>query len=123
MLRILRVTALLSLVASVGCSSVVCTLVGCGDDVFVTLTGNLPGEYYAQVRVPGEEMVEFFCGPTSCRLVEIEGAPAEVELTILDSDREEIARGAFKLVYEDYHPNGPACSPVCQRATVTLNIP
>ncbi len=117
-----RVTALLSLVTLVGCSSTVCTLVGCSDDVFVTLTGNVPAEYYAQVRVPGEETVEFFCRPGFCGL-KVEGTPVEVELTILDSDREEIARGSFTLVYEDFQPNGPSCDPTCVRATVVLNIP
>ena len=88
----------------------------------MTLTGNVPAEYYAQVRVPGEEMVEFFCTPGFCEL-RIKDTPAEVELTILDSDREEIVRGSFELVYEDLRPNGPACPPTCLRATVTLNIP
>jgi hypothetical protein len=52
----------------------------------------------------------------------ITGAPHLFEITVI-RDGDVVLEDGFAPQYEDFHPNGSDCPPVCARSSATLDLP
>jgi len=132
----------LSVLAAPACTySLLCTLIGCGDSLLITLQPEMTLPYAASISFPGGQVVTFECttagvqartGPylslarcdgSSFRL-ECGGAPdfcgeSPVMVEIVGGDG---ARRGGRLSPERTldQPNGPRCEPTCRHSSATL---
>ncbi|UCC84581.1 MAG: hypothetical protein JSW46_06545, partial [Gemmatimonadota bacterium] len=101
----------------------VCTLIGCGDGLFVELAGDVPATCAVHVSAKNWEPRIFECsdlvpGDTALSYFLTDFYPDELTVGVVWDNSVVVQR--FTPTYEDVQPNGPGCPRTCRHGTVTM---
>jgi hypothetical protein len=104
-----------------------CTEIGCSDGLIFDLIGDVPAEFDFLLMTPAGADIAAQC-PAGGELVRCQGdqvvvdgfAPEELTVRITWEAGDFVK--TFTPAYEKVQPNGPGCPPVCQQATVAIDL-
>ena len=109
-----------------GCASnsqegpVMCTLIGCEAGLSVDVKGDRGGDVTVKVSASDGQSKTFECEAeaATCSAFFADYMPANVSVTV--TKRESNTVRSFAVTYENVHPNGEACPPVCRQGHVDV---
>lgn len=122
-----------------GCTRA-CTQAGCAQALTVSMTPELPvGDYEVVLTTPDQttrcdfRVAAEFGGDTlecdkesdfriSAFGITFHNRPKSLEVSITRIETDETVNETFTPKYEESRPNGPKCGPVCETASVDLDV-